>query len=138
VPLPNSRVVPARWSEHHRPTATGTMSAACSITRRATGGTTDTAGNYTPAAPSTIYTGPCRVQSLRTRREVIVIGEAQESQHRYLVTIKFDTADIHVGDLVGITSSVDAGLIGRQLRVTDMNLGSEQWERDLTCDELEG
>jgi ribulose 1,5-bisphosphate carboxylase large subunit-like protein len=137
VPLPNTRVIPARWSEYHRATATGTMTATCQITRRATAGTTDAAGTYTPASPTTIYTGVCRVQALATRQQVVVIGEAQETQHRYLVTIRYDAADIHIGDLVHVTASVDGGLIGRQLRVVDATYGSEQWERDLTCEELE-
>jgi hypothetical protein len=53
------------------------------------------------------------------------------------VTIRYDAATIHVGDLVGITASVDGGLVGRQLRVADVTYGSEQCERDLTCEELE-
>lgn len=136
MPLPNTRVIHPDWSEHHRPTAEGTMTATCEITRRATGGTTDASGTYTPAAPTTIHTGPCRVQALTTQRQVVVIGETQETRHRYLVTIRY-AADIHIGDLVRITASVDGGLVGRQLRVTDTTYGSEQWERDLNCEELE-
>lgn len=137
MPLENTHVLHPRWSEHHRPTATGTMSAACEITRRATGGTTDASGTYTPTSPTTIHTGPCRVQAVPTQRQVIVVGEAQETRHRYLVTIRYDAATIHVGDLVLITESVDAGLVGRRLRVVNVSYGSEQWERDLNCEELE-
>ena len=113
------------------------MTASCEITRRAAAGTTDAAGKYTPASPTTVYTGACRVQALTTQQQIAVIGEAQETRHRYLVTIRHDAATIHIGDLVHITASVDSGLVGRQLRVTDAIYGSEQWERDLTCEELE-
>lgn len=137
MPLPNTRVISSRWSEHHRPTATGTMTATCEITRRGTGGTTDADGTYTPGGPSTLYTGPCRVQALASRQEVVVVGEAQETEHRYLVTIEFDAAEVRIGDLVKVTAAKDAGLVGRQLRVSDMAHGSEVWERDLFCKELE-
>ena len=113
------------------------MTAVCEITRKGAGGTTDASGTYTPASRTTIHTGPCRVQAVPTQRQVIVVGEAQETRHRYLVTIRYDAATIHVGDLVLITGSVDAGLVGRRLRVVNVAYGSEQWERDLNCEELE-
>lgn len=136
MPLPNTKVIHTLWSEHHRPTATGTMSAVCEITRKGTAGVTDADGTYTPAVRSTVHAGPCRVQALVTQQQIEIVGETQETRHRYLVTIQYDTAEIHVGDLVRLTASKDAGLVGRQLRVTDAIYGSEQWERDLTCEEL--
>jgi hypothetical protein len=136
MPLPNGRVISATWSQHHRPTATGTMTAECVITRRDPAGVSDGSGDWTPSGPTTVYTGPCRVQVMATQQQVIVVGETQETQRRYLVTVKFDTAELHVHDLVTITASVDAGLVGRELRVGEVAYGSEQWERDLTCEEM--
>lgn len=136
MPLPNTRVFSTQWSQHHRPTATGTMTAECVITRRNPAGTTDADGTWTPSGPTTVYTGPCRVQVMTTQQQVIVVGETQETRRRYLVTVRFDTAELHVHDLVAITASVDAGLVGRELQVTEVGYGSEQWERDLTCDEM--
>lgn len=113
------------------------MTAECVITRRNPAGTTDVHGTWTPSAPTTVYTGPCRVQVLSTREHVVVVGEAQETRRRYLVAIRHDAAIVHLGDQVLITSAVDPQFAGRILRVTDVGYGSEQWERDLNCEDLE-
>lgn len=113
------------------------MTATCEITRTPVTGTTDAVGKWTPAASTVVYTGPCRVQALVTQQQVKVVGEQQETRRRYLVTIRFDAANVQLGDQVEVTDAVDARLIGRRLRVIDVAYGSEQWERDLNCEDLE-
>ncbi len=114
------------------------MTASCQITRRPSGGgSTGPDGTWAPAAPTVVYTGPCRVQALATRQEIQVVGEAQETRHRFLVAVRWDAAEMRVGALVAITSAVDPRLAGKQLRVLAVEYGSEQWQRDLTCEELE-
>lgn len=133
-----SQVIHPRWSDHHRPTATGTMTAECVITDRPRAGTTAADGTWTPATPATLYTGPCRVLAVTTHERVLVVGETQDTRRRYLVSVRYDAAEIAIGALVEITKAKDALLVGKKLRVADVALGSEQWERDLTCLEMEG
>lgn len=137
MPLPTTRVIHPRWSEHHRPTATGTQTAECIITSRTGTGTTAPDGAYTPAAATTIYTGVCRLNALPRIEPPRAVGGAQETHHRYRVAITYDAADIPIGASVHITMATDARLIGREFRVTSVAYGSEQWERVLTCDERE-
>lgn len=135
---PRDHVVHPRWSERHRPVATSTLTAECEVTRRGGAGTTDTVGVFTPPAATVVYTGPCRVLALTSRSaRPVVVGEAQETRHRYQVSLLWDAAQVEIGDLVAVTGSVDPGLVGKPLRVTDIQYGSEQWQRDLLCDQLE-
>jgi hypothetical protein len=135
MPLPGSRVIPARWSEHHRPTATGGMTARCVITRAGGEGTTGSDGTWTPAADTQIYLGPCRLQALTTNERIEVAGETQDTVRRYLVAVEHDTARAEIGDKVEITEAVDAQAVGMTLRVVDVRYGSEQWQRDLIAEE---
>jgi hypothetical protein len=137
MPLGGSHVIHPHWSAHHRPTATSTMTSECVITRRSPSGTTDDDGKWTPAAPSDIYSGTCRVQVLTTNERVLVVGETQNTRRRYQVSIEWDAAEISIDDLVCITKAKDPRLAGKQLRVADIAYGSEQWERDLVCMEME-
>jgi hypothetical protein len=138
MPLAGSRVSHPRWSEHHRPTATSAMTADCVFTRRAGEGATGPDGTYTPPEPAEIYAGPCRVVEQRTAERIAIVGAARETHRRYLVAIRHDAPEIHVGDVGEITRSADAGLVGKRVRVVDVQFGNEQWQRDLYCDELEG
>lgn len=138
MPLSGSHVIHPRWSEHHRPTATSAMTAECIITRATGPGTTAPDGTYTAAARTTIYTGVCRVVARPVINEgVKVAGETQETHRHYQVSIRHDTPEILIDDLVEVTVAVDAGLAGKKLRVVDVAYGSEQWQRDLLCDERE-
>lgn len=130
-------VIHPRWSEHHRPTATGTMTATCVISYRTGSGTTASDGTWTPGATETLYTGPCRVLAVTTHERVLVVGETQDTRRRYQVSIRHDAPETPVGALVAITESVDPQLVGKKLRVSDITLGSEVWERDLICLEME-
>lgn len=137
MPLPTTRVIPSGWSDHHRPTAAATMTAECVITRPSGGGTTGPDGTWTPSPATTLYTGACRVQALPTNERLLVRGDATETHRRYLVAVEWDSADPAIGDLVAVTTSVDPHLTGKTLRVIDIRYGSEQWQRDLICDETE-
>lgn len=137
MPLPGTPVIHPRWNEHHRPTATATMTAECIITRQTNDGTTAPDGTWTPGGSSTIYTGMCRVVPLIRPARIEIVGEAQETSRHYQVAIRYDAPEIGIGDLVDITLAVDAGLVGRKLRVIDVTYGTEQWQRNLLCDERE-
>ena len=136
--LPNTRVVHPSWSEHHRPTATGTLTGTCTITHRPTGGgTTGPTGNYTPPTAATIYDGPCRIIPVRTDERLRAIGGTQQTHRRYQVSIRYDADALAVGDIVTVNEAADPQMAGMRLRIIDHRYGTEQWERDLICDEME-
>lgn len=138
MPLPGTKVIPDGWSEHHRPTATGGMTATCFITRTAGDGTTTPGGDWEPAAATTIYSGPCRVTSPPFSREQLVPAPgAQDTLRRYGVFVRWDAEEFAVGDHVEITDARDDLLIGKVFRVVDISYGSEQWQRNLACEEFE-
>lgn len=127
-----------RWSEHHRPTATTAMTSACQISRATGDGATDPdTGDWEPSDPDTVYSGPCRAQALANDR-LEVAGEAQQTARRYLVAIPYGGDVPQLDDTVTFTASDgDTDLIGIQLRVVDVRLGSQAWERDLIAEEIE-
>lgn len=138
MPLPNTHVIHPRWSDHHRPTATGTMTADCVITRKGGAGTTGPDGTWTPDPATTLYDGVCRIVALPTNERIEVVGEEQVTSRRYQVSVEHDIGEVFLGDLVSITASKDQGLVGKKLRVIDVQFGSEQWQRDLIAEEVEG
>lgn len=135
---PGDHVVHPRWSQHHRPVAASTLTAECEVARQDGAGSTGATGVFTPSTATVVYTGPCRVLALTSRSaRPVVVGEAQETRHRYQVSLLADAAQIEIGDLVTVTGTVDPALAGKRLRVTDIQYGSELWQRDLMCDQLE-
>lgn len=132
-----AQVIDPRWNTFHRPTATATMDAECIITRPSGTGTTDADGTYTPSPGTPIYTGVCRVVTMIRTDAVQISGEAQETHRRLQVGIRYDAPEIRPGDLVDITMTADPQLLGRKLRVLEVAFGSEQWQRNLICDERE-
>lgn len=137
MPLTGSGVFHPRWSEHHRPTASSTHSAACIITRVTGTGTTDSDGTWHPSSTSTIYAGPCRLTPQPSTDRTAVSGEQRVVARLYEVAIDWDAADILTGDDIAITTAVDPHLAGKRLRVTDVRYGSQQWERVLIAEENE-
>jgi hypothetical protein len=138
MPLPNSRVVLPRWSQHHRPTASGTMTGACRITRITGEGTTGPDGTWTPPDETTVYTGPCRVVAATNDGQYLTGEQTQLTRRDYDVAVEWDAAVVAIGDTVTVTSARDPRLTGMQFRVQDVRHGTEQWQRNLLCEEIEG
>jgi hypothetical protein len=133
--LDGSRVIPVGWSKHHQPVAEGTMTGACTI--RDPGATVqgefdNSNGTFpsTPAAP--YYTGPCRAQQQK-QPQVATTGDQKVSTHDYLVTVPASVVAVKAGHILTVTAAEDTSLIGRPLQVTDVQRGTEIWERDLIC-----
>jgi hypothetical protein len=142
VPLPGSRVIHPRWSEHHRPTSTAAFTAECVITRATGAGTTDADGVWTPSPDGDppVYAGGCRAVPLSTDQgRFRVSGETQATPRRYYISVEYDAATVLVGDIVTFTASQDTGMVepGLKVRVTDIRYGSEQWQRDLLAEEIQ-
>lgn len=133
------RTIHPRWSEHHRPTATGTQTGECAITRADGAGATGADGTWTPPERTTIYTGTCRI--LVTQ---IIGGEqhqqpagAQQTTRRYNVTIDHAATLPAIGDAIEITKAADVAFVGKSLRVVDVQHGTEQWQRVLIAVDTE-
>lgn len=130
MPLPGHKPIPARWSEHHRPVASGSHTAACEITRAVTPGALDGDGVWHPPTRTTVYTGMCRVTAPAPSR-VVVSGEQQVAVALYEVTIEWDAAEVLEHDLITITDAPDPGIVGKQLHVVDIRHATERFERVL-------
>jgi hypothetical protein len=138
MPLTGSSVFHPRWNDYHRPTATASMDAECIITRPTSTGTTAPNGTYTPGSRTTIYTGVCRIVAPPLINEGIrLAGEAQETHRHYQVGVRYDCPELAIDDLIEVTVAADTGLIGKQFRIVDITYGSEQWQRNVLCDERE-
>lgn len=139
MPLPSTQVIHGRWSEHHRPVATGAMTATCVITRAATAGTTGADGTWIPGPRTNVYEGPCRAYPYTPvgGQKRVISGERQTTQRGYRIQIRFDTPTIIIGDIVEITDAADADMIGLKFRVADVKYGWENFARDLIADEIE-
>lgn len=138
MPLQGSHVIHPRWSQHHRPVATGAMTATCTVTHGTGTGTTDAAGEYVPPAQTTFYTGACRVSiATSTNERIEIVGEGQETRRRYQVWLENGAAEPPIGALVNITACPQGSMTGKKLQVVDTRLGSEQWQETLMTEELE-
>ncbi|MBN6054519.1 hypothetical protein JYK22_21435, partial [Nonomuraea sp. RK-328] len=136
VPLAGHSPIPARWSEHHRPVATGTQTGTCTITRAGSGeGTIDDDGVWHPPTASTVYSGPCRITPQSADARVVVSGDHRVTIRGYEVAIEWDAAEVREGDNVTVVTAADPRLPGMQLRVTDVRMASEQWERVLITEQ---
>jgi hypothetical protein len=129
-PLAGSAPIHGRWSEHHRPVATGAQTARCAITRTTADGTLDEDGVWHPPTAVAVYTGPCRITAPSPSR-VQVVGEQQTAIASYEITIEWDAAEVLEHDLVTVTAAPDPGIVGKQLIVTDIRHATERFERVL-------
>ncbi|MGI5155821.1 DUF6093 family protein [Microbispora sp. CA-102843] len=135
MPLPGTRVIHPKFSEHHRPVATGSQNATCHITRAGGGGTTGPDGTWTPDTPLTVYTGPARVSPRPTDQRRVVSGDRRVVLREYVVAIRWDAEQIQVDDVVVMDTADDPRLPGIGLRVVDVQMGDQEWERILVCEE---
>lgn len=144
MPLPGTRAVPAGWSRHHQPVASGGMNAACVITdptRTVPGAWDEASGEYGPGTPHVVLDGdpgwPCRVQRLLGDQDSEQAGQ-DSTTRRYLVQLDDPNLatlpDVEVGHVITITAAVnDSHLVGLHLQVVDVQHGSERFTRDLVA-----
>lgn len=141
MPFPGTKVIPDGWSDHHRPTAAGTMTATCNL--RIPGGTDkqfDTGTGKTTVTPHPPYLvgAKCRIQALKIGEKGVDqrVAEQQITTAPYLVAVDWSTAagvEPRVDHLVDVVTAEDPTLVGHTLTVRSVVRGSLVWERDLTC-----
>ncbi|HEY9356494.1 MAG TPA: DUF6093 family protein [Arthrobacter sp.] len=134
VGLPNTRVIPANWAEHHRAAAIGTHTAEVQWFHRGTPEPYPLPEDW--AGPEPFHTCTANVQKLNASNRALP-AEQPVFDRDYLVSIPMDAPEIRAGEQDGdyckVTASSDPLLIGRTLNVTDVQHGSLMWERDLIC-----
>jgi hypothetical protein len=85
-------------------------------------------GTDTPAPPLVIYTGPARVKpSAQSRGEEVNAGENPTTLREYTVSVPWATEVDNlpaVGDLIDVTASPDARMVGLRLWVTGIQFSS--------------
>lgn len=131
-------VTAADVAERGQILAESLMVDACTITRGGSGAPTfnSTTGTYTPPAGSTVYTGACRVKpSALSGNTTVQAGEREVSLWPFAVSVPVSVTDVDLNDLVTITASADASLVGRELRVRSVARGTFVTARRLDCEE---
>jgi Family of unknown function (DUF6093) len=107
----------------------------CTITRAGTGQGVwnETTGSYDPPASTTVYTGPCKVQT----RDVQVANPDVAGREAFVVdwTVHLPVVGsegVRQGDTVTITAAaLDAALVGRVFTVDGPHLGTAKTARRL-------
>lgn len=133
-PFPSARVIPAGWSEHHRPVVAGTRTAQCTITTTGTASGWDPVTGPTPGTRTTLHTGSCRVQALDNNEGAVDAAAQDITVSRYLVVIDHTAAEVPIGARVKVTVCPDdQQLVGKTLTVKDVRHASLRVERDLIC-----
>ncbi|MFD8949463.1 DUF6093 family protein [Streptomyces xanthophaeus] len=86
------------------------------------------AGTDTPASATVLYTGPARVKpSAQSRGEEVGAGEENVTLREYTVSLPWDTVPAGppaVGDLLDVTASPDARMVGLRLWVGGVQYSS--------------
>lgn len=137
MPFPNTVVVHADWSEHHAPVAAGFQTSTVTV-GFPTGTGYDPDTDDTGATYSTIYSGPAAIQAVDQPQQADVAGQSLAG-HTYLVELDFLAASSEDGDLapgarLHVTASPnDPLLLGQNLWVIDVQMGSERFSRVLLC-----
>jgi hypothetical protein len=90
---------------------------------------------YEPTT-ATVYTGPADVKPLNVGDREVQAGEREVALRTFDVRLPFDTvADLARGDLVTVTASGDASLVGRVLTVTGVGRGGRRTARHIDAED---
>jgi hypothetical protein len=133
-PLPNSRIIPTSWSDHHARSVGTSMNA--TVTVGEPDGPAQPQGDDWVQPWTNDYTGPARIQALNDAQTQAAAGGQQVSGRAYLVQLVKALAvkEIHPGARIKVTACAnDAQLVGQDLWVIDPQLGSERFTRDVVC-----
>lgn len=138
MPFPNTKVIPARWDEHHRPVAQGAQTSTGRVRRYSSAGVfNETTGETDYPDPVDIYGTEAEPVSMRIVRNGIEearrIGERQVIVRSYIVAVPASAPEIRIRDEVVVATASDPQFPDESLWVHDVRFGSQIWERDLVC-----
>lgn len=137
MPLPGSRVIPSRWEAHHRPVLATTRTATVTFRRFSGPPVYDPETDDTSRPSVVIYTGLFRIQEDQINAHTADAAAQQITTHNYQLSGAVEV-DLQVDDIGTVDACNDPTLVGRELRVTDIQRGSLLFERTLSCtDNLE-
>lgn len=123
-----------------RTAAEALMLDAVTITR-ATGTTTfdEATGRETAGTPTSVWTGPCKVQRRNVAERTGEAGERLVTTQDVEIHVPIAATGIRVGDVAEITTAtLDAELVGRRFRVTGLADKSFATARRLRAEEVTG
>ncbi len=110
---------------------------ACSVTRASGDPVFDEAtGGYVTPVPTTIYTGSCRITPLPVQERAVIFGEQAVDLIAYQATFPYDAAVFEKDDVVKVTASTDAQLVGRHLEVHGYEVKTLQTKRRVLLQEV--
>lgn len=139
MPFDSTTVIPDDWSAHHQAAAAGGMNAEVTIGTKGTT-TYDPETDDTTVTWSQEYAGPARIQALNDARQADVAGQ-QVSGRAYLVQLdarQTGEATLEPAMRVHVSACAnDAQLVGNDLWLVDVQMGSERFTRDLVCSDNE-
>lgn len=107
-----------------RSVAEGFMADTCVITTSPAVTFNATTGVESNTAGSSVYAGKCRVRP-SAFPQLANAGEGVQTQRLYDVWLPYDIVDVDLDHIVTVTASDDPYLVGRDLRVTDVQGGSD-------------
>lgn len=113
-----------------------TLTAACTITRRAQGaGTLDPTTGAISDATSTVYTGPCSVVA-DTAGPASSAGDEQRDLNIFVLRVPLTATGILPGDLVSIGTAPDPDLTAAPLKVVEVEARTSNVLRTVRCVDL--
>lgn len=128
--MPRGYVIPPTWAAHHRPVASGTMTATMKIYGPDVQ-TYDSASRMNTQIPGEEkWSGMGRVQQHNFESNFIV-GKQEVRSRAYLVAVDAEMNTVQVNDVVRVISDHDTALY--ELVVMSVEKGSERFQRDLIC-----
>lgn len=122
-----------------RRAAESLMVDACTVTRASSGAPVvdNNNGTVTPAAPRTIYSGPCRVQVPDAVEKIEEAGGDSLSVQAAIISLPIAGSEsVAVGDVVTVTGATfDAELSGVTYVVRGLHRKTHATSRRLRCEE---
>lgn len=120
-----------------RRAAEALMVDACTITHRTGVGVLNETTGQVARTSTTVYTGPCRVQSPQAQPQQAEVADRAATTQPLVVSIPVAAAGVLVGAAVQITASaLDAELVGRRFRVTGVHHKTHATARRLQVEEV--
>jgi hypothetical protein len=112
----------------------------CQIERVTAAGGLQKGGTITAETRTLLYSGlACYVAPITARRDRFdVAGGSHQFQLQYRAVLPVTAVDIRENDILTVTTSNDADLVGRELEVRDVHRVSDAIVRRLTLHDLQG
>lgn len=139
MPRPGTQVIPAGWSEHHRPVAENVQTDGCQLLRPSSAATFDeSSGKSVYPGPALLWSGPIRIQRLPRRGGAgDQTGDRSVTVQLYQCSIPIAAPEVQINDQIKLTAAYqDPTMAGKTLQVTEVFLGSQLWERDMFAIEV--